>query len=833
MKKWMLDGTDWTLKEFVGLDWVWRDSVMPDTKDVRWWIPAQVPGSVLADVWRAGQVPDPYFELNSKACEWVAARTWVYRKVFRLNDVPEGERAFLHFAGVDYACRVFLNGKEIGRHEGMYTPFSFEVAPLLHIGENLLAVVVERAPDEQPQVGETSAVRTHKSRMTYWWDFCPRLIHQGIWDHVWLEWTGKARLTDVWVSSRTSDDYSEAEVTVSFACENAEGCRVQAEMDGIVCSARVQNGTAVCTLSLKHPRLWHVNGYGEQALYWVRASLFDSEGRLSDETALRHGVRRLEWEKNENAPDDAPSYCLRVNGERVYLKGYNWVPMDVMYGVERPEKLKRLIALAKAAHVNLFRVWGGGLIEKDSFYEACADAGILVWQEFILSSSGIDNTTPRDQGYREMLTEEARRIVRAKRNHTALAIWCGGNELQTEDGMPLDSSDPVLSALRGVVRELDPQRKWLPTSPSGGVFSNTMENIEKCPDRLCDVHGPWEHQGIHSHYELYNRGTCLLHSEFGVEGMTNLRTLMCSVGEEHRLPAGKDNPVYFHRGAWWTNDALIREDFEEPDGLRCMQQASQFMQYEGLKYAVECDRRRAFHCSGTLPWQFNEPYPNCYCTSNVDYYAQPKPAYYGVKRAYEPETATVVVKSPSFWGEQEFSGEIWVAATHLRAGEEVQVRAELFALNGERLLSEELRGRTEEPGKSVCLGRVSFPCGDIPTDLFFLRLDLKQRDGGLLSRNEYLFTTQQTWSCLKNKQPQPLAWTVMENLVEVENRGTETALWVWLQEDAQARSIGSVLFAENYFLLLPGEKKRVSFEKEGDAAFRLHVEQFGGTEIVD
>ena len=82
MSRICLNGDDWKIKEFIGMDWVWRDSVMPETKDVRWWYPAKVPGSVLYDMWQADRVPDPFFELNSRLTEWVSSRTWVYRKEF-------------------------------------------------------------------------------------------------------------------------------------------------------------------------------------------------------------------------------------------------------------------------------------------------------------------------------------------------------------------------------------------------------------------------------------------------------------------------------------------------------------------------------------------------------------------------------------------------------------------------------------------------------------------------------------------------------------------------------------------------------------------------------
>ncbi|RPI98119.1 MAG: hypothetical protein EHM39_08535, partial [Chloroflexi bacterium] len=210
-----LNGSDWQRKSFLGLDWLLRSVHMPDTRDVRGWGPGSVPGSVLHDLWANGEIPDPYADRNSLSCEWVSQRAWVYRKMFAVPDEWRGRRVHLCFEGVDYEAQFFLNGAALGAHRSMYTPAVFDVAEHLHYGaDNLLAVVIEPAPIEQPQVGRTSLVRTHKSRMTYWWDFCPRLVHQGIWDGVYLDATGPARIGDVWVRSALDDDFSRATITV-------------------------------------------------------------------------------------------------------------------------------------------------------------------------------------------------------------------------------------------------------------------------------------------------------------------------------------------------------------------------------------------------------------------------------------------------------------------------------------------------------------------------------------------------------------------------------------------------------------------------------------------
>jgi beta-mannosidase len=259
------------------------------------------------------------------------------------------------------------------------------------------------------------------------------------------------------------------------------------------------------------------------------------------------------------------------------------------------------------------------VIESEEFYGWCDRLGILVWQEFSQSSSGLESTPSDDPSFVYALAEDARHIVPSRAHHPSLFAWCGGNELAWPDGEPIDERSPAVRALGDVVRELDPGRVWLPTSPTG-------------PKGTWDMHGPWEHQGLRAHYEHYDSRTNLVHSEFGVEGMANDLSM---IAPEHRWPADKSNPVYEHLGAWWNNAGLVQESFgNRIDDVETMQRASQWLQYEGLRYAVEATIRRAWQASGVLPWQFNEPFPNAWCTSVVDWWGNPKPAYFGVARAY-------------------------------------------------------------------------------------------------------------------------------------------------------------------------------------------------------
>ncbi|WP_276357151.1 glycoside hydrolase family 2 protein [Cohnella caldifontis] len=840
-----LNGSDWLFKDFVGEDWVWRDAEKPDSKDVRWWRKGTVPGTVLHDVWQNGETPDPYFERNSLLAEWVPERTWVYKKWFPVDEKLRGQRIRLHFEGVDYAARFFLNGKQLGTHEGMYTPAVFEVGGELRYGEdNLLAVVIEKAPDEQPQVSQTRYVRTHKSRMTYWWDFCPRMIHQGIWDDVYLEVTGPVLLEDVYVRPQLSDDARAAYVSVSSALASDRAAVVEANvalsLDGrTVASAQSRHAVAAgetrlnAMIELPDPQLWWPNGSGEQPLYEARLTVTEVGGTSpSAEREVKFGIREVRFERNDTPDDGAKPYKLVVNGEPTFIKGWNWVPIDVMYGVPRPEKLERLLQLARRAGVNLLRIWGGGLIEKEAFYDLCDRYGILVWQEFIQSSSGIANKPSTDPEFLELMAREAEAIVPRKRNHPSLAIWCGGNELQADDGSPLDDDEPVLAVLKDAVRRLHPGALWLPTSPSGRLFMNSLENIENDPTGMHDVHGPWEHQGLTAHYTLYNRGTSLLHSEFGVEGMTNLKALNATISAPNQWPAGKDNPVYFHRGSWWNNEQLVQESFGgEIKDVLTMVRASQFLQAAGLGYALEANRRRKWQSSGTLPWQFNEPFPNAWCTSALDYYANPKAVYYSVARAYRETAITARFDRMAWAGHERFTAELWTVSSSKLPLEGIVASWRLAGASG-TAYGEGSGGVTIPSRKPVQVGSIEAALDGMRDDVFFLSLELTDASGRLLADNRYtfsrsadmrpMFALPQTEVRVTKRDREGDGW-----LLELSNPGGSAALQVRLEDARPLGAGGYAYFSDNDFTLLPGERRAIEVDWSGVAAGERKLELSG------
>lgn len=812
---------EWQFKGYVGEAWLLGNAHKADTREARGWSMASVPGSVQNDVARAGMAPDPYVGLNSLALEWVKDRTWVYKRTFSMDPAIQGCRVALVFQGVDYTARYYLNGELLGRSTGMFLPVTFEVGELLTFeGENLLAVVIDPAPYEQPQIGYTSQVATQKSRMNYGWDFTPRMVHLGIWQDVSLRVTGPARLEHLYIRPVLAADYSSADTTVLVRLDKPETVSARVEFDlrwmgedevlqqsAVTIPEGQSEGQAV--LRLAQPELWWPNGSGEQPLYEVGARVLVEEA-LSDTRTEATGFRKIEFVPNEDAPEDALPYNLVVNGRKIYIMGWNWVPADVLYGMEQPEKVDRLLNLARNAHVNMLRVWGGGLIEKEAFYRRCDRLGILVWQEFIQSSSGVDNFPSEEPAFIQFLVQNAEQAVTARRNHPALAVWCGGNELHFTQNQLCDDRTPALAALHEVVTRLDPDRHWVPTSPAGGVFSFEIPQEGEAAGQRQDVHGPWEYQGLREQYALYNAGRSLLHSEFGVEGLTNLPALNRTIPAERQWPVSLDNPLWAHLGAWWVKEPMWEAVFGPMKDVETVQRATQFLQAEGLRYAVEADRRRMYQNGGSLPWQFNEPYPMAACTSAVDYFAEPKPVYFSVARSYLPLALSARFNTLAWGGESVFEAEIWAA--NQGAEFSADLSSQIVELDGRIVLDRGSRVTCAE-NHAAALDAVRLPVERIKSSLFFLDLALWDAAGGLLVSNRYLFSKAENLAVMLNDVPRATIKERVEKAgknwtVYLENPSNTAALWVWLEgEKDDLLAPGYAYFSDNYFCLYPGEQR--------------------------
>ncbi len=790
--------TSWEVKGFWPGEPLWTKSVESTVqrRGVTPWLPVSVPGGVHRALQRAGLIEDPNIGENSLLCEWVEHRWWVYRTWFE-GPVHAG-RTFLRFDGIDDACWIYLNGELLTRHTGIYEPVVCDITAAVKQGEkNQLLVILAQPPQEQGQIGWTSQTSTQKARFGYKWDFCTHLVNIGLWQGVWLETCGRARLSETCVTSDVREGRGLVRVQARFAgeCHGAEVClslrgQVIARVRAVPACA--WDGALDVTIPVASPELWYPNTMGEQPLYDVALVLDEN----SDAWQGRIGIRSLGYARCEGAAESALPYRPVINGEKVYIRGVNLTPLDMCYGDVSEEDYRRMFVKLRHLNVNAVRVWGGGIIETEAFYRLADENGILVWQEFIQSSSGIDNMPCHDPDFLALLEKNSRACILTRRNHVSLTWWSGGNELADAASRPVTAGDRNIAMLKHLVEKLDAQRLFLPSSPSGPAFG-----LDNPREGHHDVHGNWQYDGVRGHYAKYNASDSMLQSEFGSDGMSSVRQLRRILPEsDFGVYDMKQHPVIRHHGEWWETLHYRDEKLFGPiDHVAQWVAVSQMMQAEAIRYTLLSNRRRRGQNGGSIIWQMNEPFPNVSCTNLVAYDGWVKSAYYAVRRAYAP--SCVGLRYDGLIQEPGKPVTMTAYADDLTGCETACLRLQICRLDGTVLLDHE--ETLPFVGGKLAFD-VSFSAPEVPEQVWLARM-IAEPDSGAKLEETYFFAQREDAPLrplITAEKPQ-INIRQEENAIVMENHGTIAAIWLHGENEQDA----DALLDDNDVTLLPGERR--------------------------
>ena len=486
--------------------------------------------------------------MNSIKAEWVENRFWVYKTTFTVPEEHKGQKIILVFEGIDYTAHIYVNNKELAVHTGMFVPCKLDISELIDYGTpNKLRVVIEQAPNEYGQIGYTSKTSTQKARFGYKWDFSTRLVNLGLYGNAYIEVFDGAHIADTHIRYRDGKVFAAVTLgDVKAACEADVTLSYQGEPVAHTTVTFSDGEVQTAVLAVENPKLWYPNGYGAQPLYDLTVRIVQ-DGKETDCRSYSVGLRTLRFEKCEDAPEDSLPYCVFVNDIPIPIKGVNFTPLDHMYGAVEDARYETMLTLAAQENVTLIRVWGGGLIESETFYNLCDRLGILVWQDLIQSSSGIENTASSDDTFLSLLRKTSAAAIASKRNHPSLAIWCGGNELmKLEKVVPVDETHKNIAMLKELVQSLDGDRLFLPSTASGPNCWYDGSGVKNNHD----VHGPWKYSG--PDYGYLNGQECLMLGEFGNDGMNNMTALKKILAPENLVRTTmEENCTWAHHGQMW------------------------------------------------------------------------------------------------------------------------------------------------------------------------------------------------------------------------------------------------------------------------------------------
>ena len=630
-------------------------------------IPAQVPGGVHLDLMRAGLLAEPSVGLNHLAARWVEETVWYYRRTFTAPDLAADERAWLTFECLDLAASIYLNGRKVGEHANAFYPCRVEVTDALRAGENTLVVEIEAglfATIDRPSKGYSMSLDSEltkrnwlrKTQSSFGWDWSTRLLNVGIRGSVALETARCARFDRLVALAEVSPDLQQGQVTGRVFVEGLQDgvqrgtLSVEIEGTGQATETEVDIRPGLnmveARVSLLHPELWWPVGHGEQSLYAVRATLTVGGERVGSEVR-RVGFRHVRINQDVH-PQGGRYFVIEINGKRIFVKGGNLVPADLLLSRLDRARYATLIDRALEANCNILRIWGGGLYEADAFYEICDERGVLVWQEFIFACA---KYPAFDEHFLADVKREAACQVRRLAHHPSLVVWCGNNEMEEgnyswgyEKGVAHPDYAVFHLALPRIVKQEDGTRYYQPSSP----YSPDHEDPQR--DDIGDQH-PWSIGFANTDFRGYRQMAPRFPNEGGILGPTALPTVRAC------LPVGHQHP---HSFAWeqhdnsvcsWGETVYPDDMLEQWLGKRIREMSVEeyvywggVVQGEGLTEYIHNFRRRMFDTASAIFWMYNDCWPAVRSWTIVDYYLRRTPAFYPVRRAFRPLTVALAVE---------------------------------------------------------------------------------------------------------------------------------------------------------------------------------------------
>ena len=645
---------------------------------------AIVPGCAHTDLLRAGLIPDYFQGYHSRDCQFIENAYFTYERTFSFEGNTQDMR--LIFQGLDTFCDIFLNGSRLGYCDNMFLPHAFDVSSILKSGDNRLSIQfyppVKQVEGYPPLSMCFTEERAYIRRMqcTFGWDWVDRFVTVGVIGDVMLQRVTSTMLDSLYVSTTHLDSFG-AEVMIQADFERVSGndrlelAILSPEGDKVWQQGyMVAEPTMHQRVSISNPSLWFPRGYGLQPLYRLIAKVFSSDNRILEEKEIRFGIRTLRLLELTDPEDSSQAQMARqlkkqphlqaedhnesftgftvlVNGNRIFCKGANWVPCEPFPSEACPEKYHALLELAAGAHINILRVWGGGLFEKEAFYEACDRLGILVEQDFLMACGHYPET---EEWFLDHLRREAVHAAKTLRNHPCLAWWNGDNEnsaagsLETADYWGRKAANLAVGPL---LRQMDPYRPFIPSSPYGGIpFKSVTSGLSHNTVFLEWFHSVVQNTDLSDYQKLLNDSVTRFCNELPTLGTPSLSSLIRFM--EPGNPYDEDCLRYHTKShpAFDTYDtqAVMAEKIlgtfqDDSDKLLKMQ----YVQYEWVRCLVEAFRRNKWYSSGLLFWMYNDCWP-ANSWSFVDYYANPKAGYYAFKRTAQPVACSIERSGESY-----------------------------------------------------------------------------------------------------------------------------------------------------------------------------------------
>jgi exo-1,4-beta-D-glucosaminidase len=791
------------------------------------WYPTSVPSTVLNTLVQNKVYPDPYFGMNLRSISGTSypigavfsqihmppdspfRPSWWYRTEFQAPADYAGKTIWLHFEGINYRANVWLNGRRIASADqmaGAWRLFEFDVTRAVEPGRtNSLAVEIFPPQPDDLAINFVD------------WNPMPPDKNMGIWRGVYLCATGPVAVRFPQVITRLAAAGT-AKLTVLAELRNATKRPVKGVLKGKIEDiefsqpVRLDAGEtrvaefspdAFPQLTISSPRLWWPAQVGKPDLYPLTLE-FEADGTASDRAAVQFGIREV-----TSVIDEQGHRVFRINGKSILIRGAGYsFDMLLRSSPERQEaELKYVLDM------NLNTVRFEGKLENDHFLELCDRYGILVlagwcccdhwerWADWKEEDHTIAGESLKDQ-------------IRRLRSHPSVFDWMNG------------SDNPPSAGVEQMYIKILKDYNW----PNPVQSSATQKPSQVTGPTGVKMTGPYEY--VPPSYWLLDKtrgGAHGFNTETGPgPAVPPLESLRRMLPKDHLWPI--DSYWDYHAGGGVFSNinvftTALEARYGKAKSLEDYAQKAQVIAYEGHRAMFEAFGGNKYTATGVIQWMLNNAWPSM-IWHLYDYYLRPGGSYFGAKKACEPLHVQYAYDD----------GSIVVVNSYYQAFPRMKVRAKVYNLDMTEKFSREaaLDVGPDSSSKVFAIPNIS---GLTPA--YFVRLVLEDSSGKVVSSNFYWLSTKpdvldwdsSLWYYTPTKSFGDL--TALQSLpmvdlkltaasdtrsadavtrVTIENPSSSLAFFVHLKvkKGGKDEEILPVLWQDNYFSLLPGEKRETT-----------------------
>ena len=797
--------------------------------DAKGWHQSEIPATVVGALVTDKTYPDPNYATNLKT---LPGMNYSDKNLFANQDMPEGspfrcswwyrteftpppsdgkKTEWLNFLGINYRANIWMNGHKVEDANdvaGTYRAYEFDVSKFLQAGKaNALAV-------------EVFAPGRYDLGITWVdWNPTPPDKDMGIWKEVFLRSSGDVAVRNPFVATKLNAEYKTAELTISGELRNVSNEPVKgvlrADVDGFELQQPVElkaGETQIvkfapeqfAKLKLEHPRLWWPYQMGTPNLYTAKLS-FEIGGQVSDVASVTFGIREVTSELT-----DKGHRLFKVNGKKVLIRGAAWAP-DLFFRWSS-ERLDADLAYVRDMNMNTIRL--EGRLDRDEFFEKTDRLGVLVmpgwtccdawerWKNWKGDQNRVAAASLRDQ-------------ITRLRTHPSVFVWLNG------------SDNPPPPDVEKMYLDIEKELHW----PNPVVSSASEQKAVVSGPSGVKMTGPYEYvPPVYWSADTKAGGAYGYNTETSPgPAIPTRQSLEKFIPKEHLWPI--DEVWNYHAGGerFTTvnvfNDGLNRR-YGNPTSLDDYERKAQAMTYDGERAMFEAYGRNKYTSTGVIQWMLNNGWPSL-IWHLYDYYLVPAGGYYGTKKACEPVHVQYSYDDNS----------VAVINGTYESLKGLKVSAKVYSIEAKEKGSREA---TIDLLADSSTKAFDLPKPDGLTPTYFLKLELRDAAGKLLSDNFYwlsqkadvldwnkkkdtVYTPQKEFGDLTGLNGLPSAKVAISKTlhgsgrdssltVVAENKSASVAFMVHprLTRGKGGDDLTPILWSDNYFSLLPGEKKSVT-----------------------